>query len=178
MLGQYHIMRAIQEGLDGLEITTSDSNPVWTKAIATKLCEIGRGFNFQVRATAEETNRDRPEWLYDVTWLERDTGRLVAAPLVAECEWKKPKDINYDFDKLLLARASVRLMIYDGNYKLGSREIAEELARRIREFTESRAEDTWLLAAWERCGEGAWRFRYFTVGKYSRTGLNGLDCFP
>ena len=169
-------MRAIQDGLSGLENSTSNSNPVWTNAIATKLCEIGRGFNFQVRATAEEANR--PEWLYDVIWLEGDDGRLVAAPFVAECEWKEPKQINYDFDKLLLARASVRLMIYDGNFKPGSREIAEELARRIREFTESRAEDAWLLAAWERCGEQAWRFRYFTVGKYSRMGLNGLDCFP
>ena len=147
---------------------------MWTKAIATTLCEIGQGFGFQVGAEVDEANRNWGEWLYDVTWLENnDAGRVVAAPLVAECEWKGFGDVNDDFDKLLLARASVRLMIYDGNSPRGSSGIAEELAKRVREFTDSRAEDAWLLAAWERCDEKVWRFRYFTVG------MNGVICaFP
>ena len=172
MPGKYQIMRAIQEGLDGLEVTRSDSDTVWTKAIETKLCEIGQGFGFQVGAKVPETNRDRREWLYDVTWLECDRdGRVIEASLVAECEWKEPREINYDFDKLLLARAGVRLMVYDGNYGAGSKWIAEQLATRVRKFNCSTAEDIWLLAAWERCGPPAeesgekdWRFRYYTVG--------------
>ena len=180
MQGKYQIMRAIREGLDSLDRIESDSDTVWTKAIATKLCKIGQGFGFQVGAEVEEANRNWGEWLYDVTWLEYDAGRVVAAPLVAECEWKGFEDVKDDFDKLLLARASVRLMIYDGNSKRrGSRGVAEELARRVREFTDSRAEDAWLLAAWERCappakesGDKDWRFRYYTVA------MNGPICFP
>ena len=64
-----------------------------------------------------------------------------------------------DFEKLLLARAGVRLMIFDGNYKPGSKGIAEQLAGRVREFNGSRAEDAYLLAAWERNANG-WSFRY------------------
>ena len=68
----------------------------------------------------------------------------------------------YDVKNLLLARAGVRLMIFDGNYKPGSKGIAEQLAGRVREFNGSRAEDAYLLAAWDRNANG-WSFRYFTI---------------
>ena len=175
MPGKYQIMRAIRKGLDSLEVTTSDGNPAWTKAIETKLCEIGRSFDFQVgAATVDKENRDWGAWLYDVTWLEYNDGQVVAAPLVAECEWGNFERIKDDFDKLLLARAGVRLMIYEGNRKCGSnrsKEVTDELARRIREFTDSRAEDAWLLAIYEDnrddlpkgSDKKEWRFRYFTT---------------
>ena len=84
----------------------------------------------------DEADRDYGEWLYDVTWLKYERQRdglewpataLIEAPLVAECEWGRGKNLEYiveDFEKLLLARADVRLMIFDGNHKPGSKEIA------------------------------------------------------
>ena len=69
--------------------------------------------------------------------------------------------IVYDFEKLLLARACVRLMIFTGNQP-NSEEIAKQLARRVREFKGFRAEDAWLLAAWETSNDDWW-FRYFTI---------------
>ena len=183
-------MRAIQEGLDGLKGTQIDDR---TGAVLTKLCEIGKeDFGFQVGADSskvDETKRDWGEWLYDVTWLEYGDGRVVEAPFVAECEWGNLEKITEDFDKLLLARSGVRLMICEGNRKRSSNRtstITEELARRVREFNGSRTEDAWLLAIYEDNRDDLpkgsevkhWWFRYFTIGKYSRTGLNGLDCFP
>ena len=64
-----------------------------------------------------DENRDWPEWLYDVTWLkyEHEGERLlIEAPSVAECEWGNKGDIDDDFEKLLLARAGIRLMIFNG----------------------------------------------------------------
>ena len=87
---------------------------------------------------------------------------MIDAHLVAECEWGDFEAIVEDFEKLLLARAGVCLMIFDGNYKPGSKGIAERLAGRVREFNGSRAEDAWLLAAWEKRNDGWW-FRYFTI---------------
>ncbi len=180
MAGTLDIMNAIREGLDDLKVTDG-----WTEAVLTKLCTIGRGFGFQVGAKkdmVDEAHRDRGEWLYDTIWLKCDRdGRVIEVPLVAECEWKSPKAIKYDFDKLLLARAGIRLMIYDGHFKPGPKGLAEQLATRIREFNSSRAEDVWLLAAWHRTDsnglkEKGWRFKYFTVGKYSTTGMNGPEC--
>ena len=94
---------------------------MWTKAVKTKLCEIGREFGCKVCASGvEKADRDYGEWLYDVTWLEYEKigrGELVDAPLVAECEWGNFDAIVEDFEKLLLAREGVRLMVFDGNYK-------------------------------------------------------------
>ena len=169
MPGRFEIMRAVQKGLNSLEVDKAKSNTVWTKAVKTKLCEIGQGrFGYRVYARTNEVDeayRDGGEWLYDVTWLEykkSDLTELVDAPLVAECEWGGFAAIVEDFEKLLLARAGVRLMIFDGNYKPGSKEIAAQLAGRVREFNGSRAKDAWLLAAWEKSDDDWW-FRCFTI---------------
>ena len=82
--------------------------------------------------------------------------------LVAECEWGNFERIIEDFEKLLQARAGFRLMIFTGSNQANSEEIAERLADRVREFKGSRAEDAWLLAAWEGSSDD-WSFRYFTI---------------
>ena len=168
MPGKFEIMRAVREGLNSLDVDKAARDTEWTRAVKTKLCEIGRGrFGYSVYARKNEVNeayRDGGEWLYDVTWLEyekSDRG-LVDAPLIAECEWGNFEAIVDDFEKLLLAREGVRLMVFGGNKKPGSKEIAERLAERVREFNGSRAEDAWLLAAWERSDDDWW-FRYFTI---------------
>ena len=146
---------------------------VWTQSIKSELCRIGRGkeFRCKVGAHAREVakcHRDYGEWLYDVTWLEYDRDDCVtAAHLVAECEWGDITDIDEDFQKLLLARATVRLMIFDGNHKPKSPEIAKHLACQVRRFTRSGDEDAWLVAAWERTDnyERGWVFRYFTIDR-------------
>ena len=174
MPGKYEIMCAVREGLNGLEVGTDKE---WTPAVKTKLCKIGQKFGYKVGARADEVDeadRDYGEWLYDVTWLEYERERdglkwpataLIEAPLGAECEWGRGKNLEYiveDFEKLLLARADIRLMIFDGNHKPGSKEIAERLAGKILEFNGSRAEDAWLLAAWEGSNDD-WSFRYFAI---------------
>ena len=91
--------------------------------------------------------------------------RVSDAHLVAECEWGTGEDLEYiieDFEKLLQARADFRLMIFTGSDQANSGEIAERLARKVREFKGSRAEDAWLLAAWEGNTDDWW-FRYFTI---------------
>ncbi len=162
------IIRAVKEGLSSLEIAI---NGDWTEAVLTKLCRIGRSFDYKVYANTNyvpKTESDDGEWLYDVTWLKYEKnghGELIEAPLVAECEWGDTRRIEDDFEKLLLARARVRVMIIDGGDKCRSEKIANLLAGKVRKFkfNGSRAEDTWLLAAWEQNGD-AWQFRYFTIG--------------
>ena len=177
MPGKFEIMRAVQKGLDSLTVALHvdevGGDKVWTKAVKTKLCEIGREFCRKVCASGvDEPAPDYPEWLYDVAWLDYEKsgqGELVDATLVVECEWGNKGAIEDDFEKLLLARAGVHLMIFEGVSnripKPRSKEIAERLARKVREFNGSRAEDAWLLAAWERSAdeENGWSFRYFTI---------------
>ena len=188
MPGKFEIMRAVQKGLDSLtvelDVDVVKGDGEWTKAFKTKLCEIGRGFGYKVCARDVEKAADYGEWLYDVTWLEYELDAdplvLVDAHLVAECEWrgKTPTpgaslnyrdDVDEDFEKLLLARGGVRLMIFEGFSnrirKCRSKEVAKRLAARVREFNGSRAEDAWLLAAWEISDKhhNGWLLRYFTI---------------
>lgn len=162
------IMRAVKEGLDSLRFDTAALDSEWTKAIKTELCRIGRSFGYEVYAKdVEEDEKDGGEWLYDVTWLEYNRsgdGELTKSPLVVECEWGDYQDIEDDFEKLLLARAGVRVMIFGGTDEPGvAKNIADQLAEKVKKFEASRAEDAWLLAAWEPNGDG-WQFRYFTIG--------------
>lgn len=164
------IIRAVMEGLDSLRIPVAARDSEWTKVIKTELCKIGRRFGCKVYASGVPRNkRDDGEWLYDVTWLQYETsgrGELIDAPLVAECEWGDEQDIEDDFEKLLLARARVRVMIFGGTDEPGvAKHIADLLAgKEVKAFkNDFRAEDAWLLAAWEPNGDG-WRFRYFTIG--------------
>lgn len=65
------------------------------------------------------------EWLYDLVWYEDDQNKFYTIKktlLTAESEWayKRPKDkidnkygaIKYDFQKLLLSNAELKLMIF------------------------------------------------------------------
>ena len=159
----HEIIRTVYEGLNSLD--AEKPSEVTEVAVKTKLCKIGRcKFGFEVCArNVKEANWG--EWLFDVTWLKYDGARsLIYAPLAAECEWGEREHIYDDFQKLLLARASVLLMVFDG-HKCGSMETASWLAEKVGKFNGSRDEDTWLLAAWERNDneEKGWSFRYFTI---------------
>ena len=163
--GKFEIIRTVQKGLNSLEVGKDQGYGVWTTAIKTELCKIGRDrFGYSVYARANEVAeacRDDGEWLYDVTWLEYERERddlkwpataLINAHWVAVCEWGRGKNFEFiieEFEKLLLARTGFRLMIFAGSNQAKSEEIAERLARKVREFKGSRAEDAWLLASWE-----------------------------
>lgn len=175
MPGTHDMMEAIRNGLNKLPLTVEDTNKEWTKAIKTMLCELGeKKYNFQVCASGLLTP-GYGEWLYDVTWLEYSQGyapglqnHLVDVHLAAECEWGGFGEIKKDFEKLLPARTTLRLMIYDGNQDPGSEAIAEHLGGYIRNFRGFQAEDVWLLAAWERhAGGGTWAFKYFEFGRFA-----------
>lgn len=162
------IMRAVKKGLDSLKSKVPIGAPTekWTKVIKTELCEIGRD-RFKCQVYAQDVPRDKTnggEWLYDVTWLKYERngdGELIEAPLVAECEWGGKPHIQDDFEKLLLARAGVRVMIVDaGTDPHYPKEIAELLAGKIKKFKDFRAKDAWLLAVVEQ-SDGGWRFKYF-----------------
>ena len=183
------IRHAICNGLGSLEITARDGGRAWTKAIKTKLCEIGHEFGYQVGAGGVDFGYG--EWLYDVTWLSYRQGytpglqnELLSAVLVAECEWGGLAALKDDFEKLLLATPNcLRVMIYDGNYDPGANAIAERLGGYVQTFYGQRLDDawqdeSWLLAAWVRCpGTDTWEFEYYTVDWRPGPGLRRANRF-
>jgi len=77
---------------------------------------IGQSFGFKVGAKRYPA-ADFGEWLYDMTWVEMDNDWLLSSPVVIESEWKYHyaiKDqhrVDHDFQKLVQARADVRVWV-------------------------------------------------------------------
>lgn len=159
------IMRAVCNGLNSLTIKPWGGNTMATETVKNKLRQIGQG-KFGCYVCASGVPRaDCGEWLYDVTWLKYDEdSSLIDAPLVAECEWGNPGDIDDDFQKLLLARASVRLMIFGGWDKRGSKEKLEKMANTIERFSPlCDDKGAWLLVPCVGSEKDGWSFKCFTI---------------
>lgn len=140
----------------------------WTSEILTALCKTGRDtFGYSVYASSRFVDKDHrtgKEWVYDLTWYEPDdSDRLKSIPLVAECEWKHLAEIIDDFQKILLARATVRVMVFDGKHSDDrARGVVDKLCSWIEAFEGGQKGDTYLLIGYEEDGKDWW-FRYFKV---------------
>jgi hypothetical protein len=139
-----------------------DSNTFWTLKVKQLLNDIGRnyyidkakeGYSFVTAASGLENQH---EWLYDLVWFEYDIARnrLTNVFLVVESEWhswnKKEYLINMqgDFEKLLLARCTYRLMIFDGYSEGELHSYITHFNSIIDGYYHSQKNDRYMYAAW------------------------------
>ena len=160
------------EGIDGACIPERVDTP-WTEAVLGALSEAGDELEFYACATGQPPGARHGGWLWDCTWLDYEDDDphkpLRWAPMVAECEFKASrseseylKAILYDFEKLLVANAPLRVMIFEKTSKLESSRIAKELLCRVRHMEAVAADEVrYLLAAWEQFKRPT--FRYFQI---------------
>jgi hypothetical protein len=111
-----------------------------TRLIKCALCQLGhkelngkKRFKVYANRLPEDCPRvlankcKNTEWLYDLHWYTENKGKKngyqpTSLPLVVECEWgmkrkgdrtKEPYSaVKYDFQKLLVTNAELRLMIF------------------------------------------------------------------
>lgn len=158
--------------------THSWGNSQWTKAILTNLCELGQSLKFSTWASRVPSDlRDGGEWLYDTTWLGRD-GSSWSVPMIAECEWLGMDEVVSDFQKLIIARATVKVMICDGALNNGGLPfVANKLCDAVGEFDLSEFKggrgDTYLIVAYVPNGN-SWRFEYATIVAQGRGHIPSL----
>jgi hypothetical protein len=105
--------------------------PDWTKEIKRALVTLGKSRGAYTCASGV-ADADCGEWLFDVCWLdyEKDADRLIRlrrAVIVAESEWGGLGDIEDDFEKLMLVRADLRVLIFEIDHAQAFRKIAEKL---------------------------------------------------
>lgn len=129
--------------------------PVYTAGVKCALLRAGRHFGYQVNATINpdllpnqlRQGYDRPdfgEFLYDISMCDvAQNGRWCMAA-VAESEWKGREYIKEDFEKLLVARAGLRVMVYKEDH------IEADTLRQWVDLHEgTHAGDTYLLVAYQ-----------------------------
>ena len=155
-----HAIREVRAALDGLHAHQPHD---WTRAVKTALCKAGHGaFSgfpgrcLKIFASGVDCKVDGGEWLFDVSCLHYNAaggGYLRWAPLIAESEWGTKQEVFDDFEKLLVARAGVRALVFDLrlNWKTMDR-AAAELSRLITAFDGVDGVDVYLLAGWTPSG--------------------------
>lgn len=142
---------------------------VWTKTLLERLAEVGRSLECNVCYSGGDD--DEAGWMHDLVWFRNDsTGQLEWLPLVLECEWQKPYDkIKYDFEKLLIAKATFKVMIFQAT---GERmqKYFEMLKSAIRAFegATNATGERYLLACFDEA-EDKWGFKIEAFGGEDRT---------
>lgn len=138
------IVAAIRKVAVELPRGTKDS--AWTYAIKCGLLKLGQHHGFSVCASGLDCER---EWLFDMVWYKNDPQkRLQEIGLVMECEWdKKPDGIRYDFEKLLVAKSPIKLMVFQDNGDGNLPELLSQLENGIRAFKGEQSNETYILAA-------------------------------
>lgn len=144
---EYEIIQKIKEIFEDHNFIESGWTE-WTKQILEKLCVLGQGKGYKVCTNQSAVpNSNFPEWLYDMTWVDYQDDYLLDVALVLECEWsKKEEDIYPDFEKLLLANAHNKVMIFQsGNYNI-FKKIVEQFKKMILVFKAIRVNEKYLFA--------------------------------
>ena len=164
------ITEIVRRILENLTTPLVASRRQRTRDVKTALGAAGRVHGYWVCTGGlprDSAAADSGEWLYDLCWLSYQSDgdeSLVDADLVVESEWTGGEYLDEDFQKLLLARATVRLMIFDGGNPAGADQTASRLARQVAAFRCTRDDDTWLFAAWVTDdNKRGWSFRWYTV---------------
>ena len=130
--------------------TTADR--AWTDEIKKKLTKYGRSQKLYVCVGKKDIKKkDWGEWLYDITFLDMTADEtIVEIPFICESEWKHGFEIDTDFSKLVQARATNKMMIFQAKNKLEANEIHDRLVKTKNEFNAKQGEEkaTYIYMCW------------------------------
>lgn len=146
------IAGVISRYFEGLpeKMKSAKGDGAWTKQLKKDLVMLGQEYGWD---TCPEWDGERLKWgwLYDLIWYEEDAdGHVSEIYLVMESEWERGwKAIKYDFEKLLLAKSTLKLMIFQTDSgEIG--ELFRLLEKGIRAFPRLQsADEIYLLIAYD-----------------------------
>ncbi len=122
------------------------TNREWTRQLKEDIGTLGTANGWQV-CTSGFAGQFDCEWLYDLVWYRNDHGNLSEVYLVLESEWQEDDfAIKYDFEKLLLAKAALKVMVFQA-YDQNISALLISLEQGVRAFQKGCADETYILAA-------------------------------
>ncbi|HQY04816.1 MAG TPA: hypothetical protein PLQ52_02010 [Lacunisphaera sp.] len=143
-------VEVIQRAIEEIESFVTDrSRSDWTQAVKKSFTKLGLAHHWGICANVSIKHEDvHKEWLFDLTWFSSPENRLNKLGLVLESEWEKGIEaIKYDFEKLLIARAPYKVVLFDATDMERPRFI-NELKEIVRGYSEHAANEVYFLAAY------------------------------
>jgi hypothetical protein len=150
---EQRIMTTLQQIAAQAESENTDwPYPDWTSKVKAGLGMIAHDLPKCTWYASGGGNTDGGEWLLDgVAWQYDDRGQLNL-PFVLESEWRRtPNELERDFQKLMVIRSELRIMVFNEALKADAGKRFEELIECVKEFRDSVSGDRYLLAC--RCWE-------------------------
>lgn len=122
----------------------------WTREVKRVVGGLGTRHGFAVCASGWPKQFDN-EWLFDLVWYKNDRdNHLVSVSLVLECEWSLSFDaVKYDFEKLLVAKALLRVFVHEARTRAGIDEAQRRLITLVSKFEGSGKGDRYLFAGYD-----------------------------
>lgn len=126
-----------------------NNNTTWTSELKKSLAHMGTNLGYSVCTSGFKDDYEG-EWLYDMVWykeqLKEGINYLTEVPFVAEFEWNLHfNQIKYDFEKLLLANAELRLFVCYVHPDLMQHRI-DYFVNAIRNYKHGNNKDKFLIA--------------------------------
>lgn len=157
-INAHPIEKEISNNLSRIWDIADDSSPtVWTNSINMILAATAKQNEREYSTASKLKTCENPEWLYDFVWYDNNEFGLNNIYLVVESEWKNPRgnedycyDIQYDFEKLILARAPYRLIIFEGDNLLENTGYLDALKAVVRNCKLTNIGDRYMFAAWDK----------------------------
>jgi hypothetical protein len=129
-------------------IPKARGDTIWTRAIKSALKDLGKSKGYGV-CTAGFTNEECDnEWLYDMVWYRNNPPDFLGEiGMIFESEWNQdPSVIKYDFEKLLVGKSPVKVMVFQ-DFKDNLPNLWSMLEAGIHCFKTERTNEKYILVA-------------------------------
>ncbi len=121
----------------------------WTAAIKRSLIKLGRTRGYNVCASGFPDECEK-RVAFDLVWYRNEPQEhLREIGLIVESEWSRdPFHIKYDFEKLLIAKSPIKVMVFQ-DYKDNLAKLWSLLETGISTFQTEPAREKYFLVAYE-----------------------------
>lgn len=162
------LLPTVSARLQALKDQNVHGRTPWTGLVKRSLIELGHELGYRVATSAASAHSvgctqeaDWGEWLYDLVWyksaMDAALGieRTTAVDLVLESEWNADLDsIALDFDKLMLANAALRVLVFGAYSPTFKLQVIDYCTRAVAGFEHLPPHGEFLVCSFEEGEHG------------------------
>ncbi|MFQ5456352.1 MAG: hypothetical protein ACE5EA_09150 [Nitrospirota bacterium] len=142
-----------------VDLQDEESCEKWTSEVKSRIVTLGEKQGYWVYTDSKVMmklpnggkNRDVDvgEWLYDLVWLEYEEDVLINTHLLLESEWDTTqKEIDDDFEKLLLGKSELKVMIFSAENRTDFLQKINRMKMKIQGFKHTQSGEKYLFSGW------------------------------